>query len=285
MSKEQKTNNITSLIENFENFFKGSEKETNEIKRNDSESDSIKIISVTDKELNELNKELKEFFEKLPKKSNEIEINVLNVLKIKEVKNNILTNVRSSEIFKDKIRYSYEELIENVEEKEQKANLNSKKAYGMILKMLEKRKERIEKKLEQFTFEENWNEKKKREETYLFLRKYIGNLIDSIKYPLVNGLKSDRSYSELIKDFNNFLEELGIFTYTKAKEGEVPTAEEEAFLTPIDSQDNITNDPEMKNKIKEILFYPYAIHVNEEVLIIADGEAVFYKYESKSIGD
>lgn len=116
------------------------------------------------------------------------------------------------------------------------------------------------------------------EELYDFLQKILDDkLIKRVMPVIYDGMKDEHEaiYESFLVRINEFLSVLGVHTL-QIQAGQEMNYE---FCTPIDSNNNITNDKKLKEIIKDVRQLPY---IFDEEHIVSEGEVVVWRYIGES---
>ena len=204
----------------------------------------------------------------IEKKEESIINRIDSIASIKEINEKILLNY-------DNFIKNYREYISRVEDK---IDDRTKESFLIILKSLQNRQKKLNTTLKRFKIKDNWNIYKTKEEFYFKFQSSFSDIIKTTLVPIENGLKENSSYKEILNMFNDFLSTLNIYTFHSIKEEEIPKDDEEYLFEPQACSDCETEDIEKRNKIKEILSYPYVIDINSETKIILEGRVIYWRY-------
>lgn len=214
-------------------------------------------------------------------KNNETDNNISNNLelfKIDKKGESIFQKIKSVDSLNDvkkEIKEKYEKFsndfldyFDRVENQLSPHNINS---FEIIDKSIKNRKKKLEHTIKKFKIEDNWNVSKIKEEFYFRLQKNFEDIITTLLNPLSVGLKENTAYEGIIKLFNQFLSNLGIYTKEiKANE----RYDDNHMLRPVECDDCETTDISKKDIIKEVISYPYLI---DDEVVVKEGEIILWK--------
>ena len=208
----------------------------------------------------------------LDSKSEENHLHFFNIPKDKISIFKKITSADSLSTVKKEIQNRYDDFIDSFgsyfDRVENQLNETNIESFEIILKTLKNRNRKLTSKIKRFKIENDWNIKKLQEEFFFSISKILEDIIDSIISPIIVGLKENNSYETLLKDLNNFLASLGI--YTKTFEVGYRLKEEDwDFIKPQDCENCDTTDLDKKDVIKDILTYQY---LTNEIDIISSGK-------------
>jgi len=200
----------------------------------------------------------------IPKKEDSIFSSINSIDDLTLVKDKILDNFNS---FLDE----FDSYFERIEDKLDEKNCES---FEIIFKTLKNRKKKLESALKKFKIEDGWNLSKIREELSYSLKKNLKDIIDSLIRPISIGLQDSSAYEEILKQFNLFLSDLGIYTH-QFNSGDKLNDDDWNYVEPQEDDSCDTSEDNLKDVIKEVISYPYLIGDNT---VISEGKIILWRY-------
>jgi len=201
----------------------------------------------------------------------------LSLFEISKNKESIFLKIKSPDTLEDvkkEIKEYYEKFSKNYldyfERVEDQLNEKDQESFVIIDKTIKSRGKKLNSTIKKFKIEDNWNISKIQEEFYFKLQKNLKDIIDSLIQPISTGIKENTAYDGILKVLNEFLSTLGIYTV----KFEINQETDNNILEPQHCDDCETKDLEKKDKIKEILTYPYILNDKQ---IISEGKVILWK--------
>jgi len=197
---------------------------------------------------------------KIEKKKESIFLKISSVDKLDEVKKEIKSEY---EKFSEEFLGYFDRIDDKLDEK----NLES---FEIIEKIIKNRGKKLNGTIDKFKVEDSWGVSKIREEFYFKLQKNLVDLVDSLVPTILTGAKENSAYDGILSSLNTFLSQLGIYTMDIDIDKECNYE----FVSPQECDDCETEDMDKKDRIKEILSYPYLLNESQ---IVVEGKVILWK--------
>ena len=165
---------------------------------------------------------------------------------------------------------SLDELLEQYENKVEDVTFE---AMDMISRLIQKFRKPLKNRGKKINFEDITKVSEMHDKFYEFLRKIVKeNLIDRVIPQIYEGMKHGNIeiYSLVLKPINNFLSELGIYTFD-IREGQKMNYE---LCMPMESDKNGTIDYTLEEVVKEVVQLPYVFTENS---LVSEGKNILWR--------
>lgn len=226
--------------------------------------EDFKVVYIESKQINKENIEeniknnLALF--KIEKKRESIFLKITSIDKLDEVKKEIKSEY-------EKFLEEFLSYFDRVEDKLDEKNI---KSFEIIEKIIKNRAKKLDGIINKFSVEESWGIAKIQEEFYFKIQKNLADLVDSLVPTISTGSKENSAYNGILSSLNTFLSQLGIYTI----DIDIDKACNYEFVNPQECDDCETEDINKKDRIKEILSYPYVLNDNQ---IVVEGRVILWK--------
>lgn len=200
---------------------------------------------------------------KIPKQKASIFEKITSIDKLNEVKKEI----------KEKYDNFSDDFIDYFDRVESQLNEHQIKSFEIIEKIIKSRDKKLKNSLTKFKIEDSWNVEKIKEEFFFQVQKNLNDIIENLIPTFIVGMKESTAYEGLIKIFNRFLSNLGIYTL-EIKINKKFDDYSDDMISPQECEDCETTDKTKKDMIKEVISYPYLV---DEDKVISESKVILWR--------